>query len=298
MSATTLPIEIVRQILQYSTPLELYHLGPVAGLTKDDILNAITNDKSLLELVNEISIGDQWLFDHIIRQKTNLLHSCLDQTSNKTFIKRYLDLCVEDSVNKHDLITCIVERIIKTDDGNLYMHFDKLTTYKEGDMGKLVDKIDYKLISMIHDYITHPVLHNMYDNGKNQSRPEYPCFNLTLCHVYNRWYCSIPQQYYYPYIKKFALLDHVGYTKLLLHNECARHYYFSQLSLSDNYDWISHRFGFINNVSNDEIKTLLQQTIDDIKNNTYTHENIIYKDDAEGHDDWILRTCIKLPFDF
>jgi hypothetical protein len=69
MSAMTLPIEIVRQILQYSTPLELYHLGPVAGITKNDLLNAITNDDSLLELVNEISIGDQWLFDHIIRQK-------------------------------------------------------------------------------------------------------------------------------------------------------------------------------------------------------------------------------------
>ena len=131
MSATTLPIEIVRQILQYSTPLELYRLGPVAGLTKDDILNAITNDESLLELLDHLyNVNDESLFDIIIMKKNHLLTRC-PYTKNRPFAIKCLDMLADGLIQANQsIVEFIIKGALIYDDVKSYVKIFKIVNVK------------------------------------------------------------------------------------------------------------------------------------------------------------------------
>jgi hypothetical protein len=269
MSAMTLPIEIVRQILQYSTPLELYHLGPVAGLTKNDLLNAITNDEVLLELLDHLyDVNDESLFDIIIMKKNHLLTRC-PYTKNRPFAIRCLDMLADGLIQANQ---SIVEFIIKG-----AFIYDDVKSYV-----KIFRTVDVKL-----DHQCKKTQFTVDIGELGWWDWDSTCFNIKL-YIAKKAFRLCPRQYYYLFLRIFSIHGKVEYVKLLLDNDYARY------DILD-YAYKGNRIWFINEVNHPEIKKMLLDVLEDSKNKKYVKTQEWW--DSETDQEYYARTEIQLPFE-
>lgn len=271
MSAMTLPIEIVRQILQYSTPLELYHLGPVAGLTKNDLLNAITNDEVLLELLDHLyDVNDESLFDIKIMKKNHLLTRC-PYTKNRPFAIRCLDMLADGLIQANQsIVEFIAKGALIYDDIKSLIKIFKTTSVgflNYGNCGpqtKFV--IDTRMLGW--DYW------------------ESTCFKIKL-YILSKQFETFSISYYFLFLKTFSIYGQVEYVKLLLDNDRAKFEYLV---------YYSRLLCFIDDVRHPEIKQMLSDVIRDSKNRKYDYigpEKLFSLTDEE----YFTNTKLQLPFE-